>query len=288
MSLLSSSFQERLRNYRLTLLRGRGLVGGSRRAKRSGKSLEWSDFRPYSAGDELKRIDFKAYARLKKLYIKVYEEEEEGNFVLLLDRSRSMDFGEPGKLDWAKRITALLAFVILNQGERFIFRPFPLDGEKPLFLSTRGMFPYFEDYLLKLQPSGRFPLYDEFNNNLEGLPFKGGAFLISDLYFDGELSSYLKPLKQHSLTFTVLSVLSPQEVEPLEEGEVQLQDIEGEETLSYLFYEETIEKYQERLNLFLKNSGEEALKLGGKHLTLRSDMGEEGLLLDLLKAGLMT
>lgn len=287
MVLLSSSLQERLRGHRLTLLRGRGMVGGSRRAKRAGKSLEWSDFRPYSAGDELKRIDFKAYARLKKLYIKVYEEEEEGNFVLLLDRSRSMDFGEPGKLEWAKKILALLSFIILNQGERFVFLPLPLDGEKPLFLNTRGMFPYFEDYLWKLQPSGIFPANDEFRDHLDGLPFKGGAYLISDLYLDGEMSSYFRTLKLHSLAFTILGVLSPQELEPPAEGEVQLQDMEKEETLSYLFYDETIEKYRERLNLFLKRIGEEVVKLGGKHLILRSDLGEEGLLLTLLRAVVM-
>lgn len=287
MALLSTTLQERLRSYRISLLRGRGLVGGSRRTKRPGKSLEWSDFRSYSSGDEFKRVDFKAYARLKKLYVKVYEEEEEGNFVVIMDRSLSMNYGDPNKLQWAKKVTALLAFTILNQGERLIFFPLPLENEKPLLLNNRSMYSYFEDHLIKLQPIGKFPPDDEFKSIMENLPFKGGVFLLSDFYLEHELYSYLLSLKQHSLALTLLNLLSPQELEPEETGEVQLEDLEMGAKLTYLFYKDSIKAYQERLNLFIKKCGNETAKLGGKYLTLRSDLTEDNLILTLLKSRIL-
>src|SRR6186997_2199755 len=89
----------------------RGRMKGERRSKRKGQSVEFADFRNYVAGDDLRFIDWNTYARLEKLFLKMFMEEEDLHFYALIDASRSMEFGEPTKLRLAKQLAAALGFV---------------------------------------------------------------------------------------------------------------------------------------------------------------------------------
>src|SRR6266404_9134292 len=82
----------------------RGRMKGERRSKRKGQSVEFADFRNYVAGDDLRFIDWNTYARLDKLFLKMFLEEEDLHFYALLDASPSMAFGEPTKLHRAKQL----------------------------------------------------------------------------------------------------------------------------------------------------------------------------------------
>src|SRR5437016_8306202 len=86
----------------------RGRMKGERRSKRKGQSVEFADFRNYVPGDDLRFIDWNTYARLEKLFLKMFMEEEDLHFYDLIDASRSMDFGEPTKLHFAKQLAAAL------------------------------------------------------------------------------------------------------------------------------------------------------------------------------------
>src|SRR4026208_960673 len=76
----------------------RGRMKGERRSKRKGQSVEFADFRNYVPGDDLRFIDWNTYARLDRLFLKMFFEEEDLHFYALIDASQSMDFGEPTKL----------------------------------------------------------------------------------------------------------------------------------------------------------------------------------------------
>ncbi len=76
----------------------RGRMKGERRSKRKGQSVEFADFRSYVPGDDLRFIDWNTYARLDRLFLKMFLEEEDLHFYALIDASASMDFGEPTKL----------------------------------------------------------------------------------------------------------------------------------------------------------------------------------------------
>jgi uncharacterized protein (DUF58 family) len=89
----------------------RGRMKGERRSKRKGQSVEFADFRSYAPGDDLRTIDWNLYARLDKLIVKLFLEEEDLHFYVLIDASRSMDFGEPTKLEYAKQLAASLGFI---------------------------------------------------------------------------------------------------------------------------------------------------------------------------------
>src|SRR5262245_47083493 len=96
----------------------RGRMKGERRSKRKGQSVEFADFRAYVPGDDLRTIDWNLYARLDKLIVKLFLEEEDLHFYVLIDASRSMDFGEPTKLDYAKQLAAALGFIGLGRTDR--------------------------------------------------------------------------------------------------------------------------------------------------------------------------
>src|SRR5882762_4040510 len=86
----------------------RGRMKGERRSKRKGQSVEFADYRNYVAGDDLRFIDWNTYARLDKLFLKMFLEEEDLHFYALVDASPSMTFGEPSKLHYAKQLAAAL------------------------------------------------------------------------------------------------------------------------------------------------------------------------------------
>ena len=96
----------------------RGRMKGERRSKRKGQSVEFADFRQYVPGDDLRSLDWNLYARLDKLIIKLFLEEEDLHFFTLIDASLSMDFGQPTKLQYAKQLAAALGFVGLIRTDR--------------------------------------------------------------------------------------------------------------------------------------------------------------------------
>src|SRR5258708_25803129 len=90
-----------------------GRMKGERRSKRKGQSVEFADYRNYVKGDDLRFLDWNLYARLDRLFIRLFMEEEDLHFYVLIDNSLSMDFGKPTKLYYAKQVAAPLAFVCL-------------------------------------------------------------------------------------------------------------------------------------------------------------------------------
>ena len=98
--LFSESFLRKLE--RMSIMSRRTLSGqlqGQRRSPKRGQSVEFADFRPYVPGDDFRRIDWNAYGRLERFFIKLFIEEEDLTVHILVDVSRSMDWGQPNKPD---------------------------------------------------------------------------------------------------------------------------------------------------------------------------------------------
>src|SRR5215210_6051375 len=94
-----------------------GLKGGRRSVKR-GQSVEFADYRDYSLGDDLRQLDWNVYARLEKLFVKLFVEEEDVTVTFLVDASASMAAGRPPKLLFAKRAAAALGYIGLASEDR--------------------------------------------------------------------------------------------------------------------------------------------------------------------------
>src|SRR5438105_12414113 len=123
-ALLDGSFARRLE--RLQLVSRKRLSGqgqGDRGSRRKGSSLEFADYRHYVEGDDPARVDWNIYSRTDTLFVRLYEEEVVLNVHLLVDASRSMDWGEPSKLRYVRRLAAALAYVALNASNRLYVWP---------------------------------------------------------------------------------------------------------------------------------------------------------------------
>src|SRR6266850_3754962 len=101
-----------------------GRMKGERRSKKKGQSVEFADYRNYVIGDDLRFLDWNLFARLEKLFIRLFMEEEDLHFYVLIDNSLSMDFGNPTKMHYAKQVAAALAFVGLVNMDRVALEAF--------------------------------------------------------------------------------------------------------------------------------------------------------------------
>src|SRR6187549_2730773 len=88
-----------------------GKLKGERRSKRRGQSVEFADYRNYVIGDDLRFIDWNIYARLDKLFLKLFLEEEDLSLYVLVDVSKSCDYGDPHKAMYMKKVAAALGYI---------------------------------------------------------------------------------------------------------------------------------------------------------------------------------
>src|SRR5437870_11432289 len=101
-----------------------GRMKGERRSKKKGQSVEFADYRNYVKGDDLRFLDWNLYARLDRLFLRLFMEEEDLHFYVLVDNSLSMAFGTPTKLHYAKQVAAALGFIGLINLDRVMVEAF--------------------------------------------------------------------------------------------------------------------------------------------------------------------
>src|SRR5437016_9468911 len=154
--LLDSQFLARLEQLELVSRKiFLGRMKGERRSKRKGQSVEFADSRNYVVGDDLRFLDWNLYARLDRLFLRLFMEEEDLHFYILLDNSLSMDFGSPSKLRYAKQVAAALGFVGLVNMDRVVIEAFNerLTQTMPAARGRRSLWRLI-DFLQKVEPAG--------------------------------------------------------------------------------------------------------------------------------------
>ena len=163
----------------------RGRMKGERRSPRKGQSVEFADFRNYVPGDDLRFVDWNTYARLEKLFLKMFLEEEDLHFYALIDASTSMDFGEPTKLRYALQLAAALGFIGLVRGDRVKIEtlggaPSGSAGQaSPMFRGRRSLWRML-DHLDTIQPGQDCSLAEGIKSFCLRNSGKGIVVLISD------------------------------------------------------------------------------------------------------------
>src|SRR6267143_3318198 len=154
--LLSSEFMARLDQ--LDVMSRKLLAGkmkGERRSKRRGQSVEFADYRNYVIGDDLRFIDWNIYARLDRLFLKLFLEEEDLAVHILVDVSKSCDFGDPNKAMYMKKVAAALGYIGLVNYNRVSISAIA-DGvvADTGGLSGRPRVVHMIDFIVKLKPQG--------------------------------------------------------------------------------------------------------------------------------------
>jgi uncharacterized protein (DUF58 family) len=249
----SSGFLTQLE--RLTFISRRtraGRVKGERKSPRRGSSVEFADYRHYEVGDDLRYVDWNAFGRLNRLYLKLFMDEEDLCVHLLVDGSASMDFGRPTKFACGVRLAAALAFVGFVNLERVavaVFRDRLSEG----WLPTRGRNQYLqlEDFLGGLTAAGPTRLNDALQQYALRAKDAGVAIVVSDFLDPGGYEDGLRALMERRFDIHVIHVLSAEELHPPFGGDLELVDAESGEVRQVTVDAEALRAYERQLGAFL-------------------------------------
>ena len=249
-----------------------GLKGGRRSVKR-GQSVEFADFRDYALGDDLRQLDWNVLARLEKLFVKLFIEEEDVTITLLLDGSASMASGRPDKLQFAKRAAAALGYIGLASedkvavsvlGGRTARRRTALRGSGRVFrLLTE---------LSAIEPAdGPTDLVAAARHAAAQLSGRGVVILLSDL-LDPAADRVIRELASTRSELIVLHVLSPQELDPPLEGDLRLVDVETGDNLDVTADLATIDAYRTRLAAWKEGFAQLAARREATYVDLSTEV----------------
>jgi uncharacterized protein (DUF58 family) len=226
----------------------RGGMKGVRRSSKRGQSVEFADYRDYTLGDDLRSLDWNVYARLERLFIKLFIEEEDVTVHVLLDASGSMDGGQPDKLLFGKRAAAALAYVGLASYDRVSLAV--LQGRAarrfPAVRGTDRIFRVLADLSGVRAASGATDLAAAARHYAAQLTQRGPLILISDL-FDANAERAIAELAGTRCQLAVLHTLSPDELDPPLEGELRLVDRETGGSVDVTADLATLDDYRSRL-----------------------------------------
>lgn len=245
-------------------------MSGVRKSSAKGSSVEFSDFREYMLGDDIRRIDWNAYGRTDKLYIKQFMEEKEGIFQIFIDTSLSMCFGEKPKSNMALQIAGALAYIVLNNLDRIY-----INEMKENFL-TKGKgvtgtaaFSHVLNELSRISFDGKTTL----NKTILSRPVQVGgvSIIISDFLDEGGIEEAMKYLAYRKQTIVLIQVLAKEEIDIDYEGTVNIQDMETGERVKITMSNATIKRYKEQLSDMQTNLQRLARKYGAKYVSIRSD-----------------
>ena len=258
---------------------------GPRRSPRLGMSVEFSDFRNYTPGDDYRRIDWNAYARLERLFLRLYRAEENLTISLLLDTSRSLAWGQPSKFDLARQVAGALAYVALVNGDRVGVAALGDDLLAHLPpVSDRGQVWRVWDFLEQLQTLGGTDLGKALSSAAARYSRRPGlSVLVSDLLTDSDWRAGLRALRAARQEVVLLQVLAPEELDPEIMGHWQLVDDEDGSSLEVTLTARTLEEYRDRLSAYTREVASFSHGQGISFVQLPSNLSIEDAVLRLLR-----
>jgi uncharacterized protein (DUF58 family) len=260
-----------------------GRAMGQWRSRSTGSSIEFSDYRTYAPGDDFRRIDWNAYARLERLFLRLYRAEENLGVALLLDTSASMAWGNPPKSKLATQLAAALSFIALRADDRVELAACRAGGVADRILSLTGqasIWPLWH-YLERLSCSGTTDLdasIAAFGAQLRGA---GLAIVISDLLSPAGYQHGIDALLGHRQDVVLVHVLAPDEIDPPADlmGEWWLLDGEDTEALDATITPSVVRAYRDVLAAYTREAADFCRRRGVSYMLLRSDVKLEDVLL---------
>lgn len=279
----------------LTLVASRvraGAIKGERRSSRRGSSVEFADYRNYTPGDDLRRLDWNIYARLERPFIKLLEEEEDLAVHILLDGSQSMDWGEGEmhKFSYARRLTAGLGAVALASGDVLSIGLLQRGTVPVEFGPARGQasLPRLFGFLEGLESRG------ETNLNLSLREYSirprraGLVILISDLFTPDGYEAGLRQLLGRGQEAALIHVLAPDELDPPLAGDLQLVDVETNHAQDVSLDGGVRERYRLRARAWIQATQLDCRRQGIRYLEATTSLPwDQVLLLEMRRAGIV-
>lgn len=269
---LTKEYLAKLATVSMTLKQKLSVNGysGARRSVAKGSSLEFSDYRNYVAGDDLRRVDWNNFARFGKLYLKLFFEEKQGAIHIFLDVSGSMQ--QDGKFLTAKKMAASFAYLGLQGGDNVnLFLWGNRMVAKKQNIMQKARFLELVSFLDEQVPSGDTHFYDAIKTC--GNLGRGISVVISDFMTDSKIEQALAVLQQKRQDVILLQVLSAEEEHPKGGQAVRLTDAETKQTLDVeltgdvlALYQKALQKHRSALAEYCKKRG-----MGFYHMTEQQD-----------------
>ena len=241
----------------------RGRMKGERRSRRKGQSVEFADFRAYVSGDDLRFIDWNLYARLDRLFLKLFLEEEDLHVFVVLDNSRSMEFGEPTKLRFSQQLAAALGFVALCRSDRVQIASLT-SGRSGSLAPLRGRHSIWRllSQLQDIQVEDDADLYRGIRDFSMRCPGRGIVVVISDLLEKNGFEPAFKHLIARDMDTYVVHLLAAEEVRPELTGDLKLLDSEDHDATDISISRVILDRYDQTVRSFLARAREYCVKRG--------------------------
>lgn len=247
-------------------------LSGARKSSAKGSSLEFSDYRDYTAGDDLRRIDWSAYARFNRLFIKLFMEEKQADINIYLDCSTSMGFYEE-KAYYSKMIALCIAYISIKNTDRVnIFCIGENIYKKKVKLSSSNRFPEIMDFIDNIEYKGKTNISGALKEAVSLTAKRGISFVISDFFSDDGYEAAFKALQFKNQSVIFIQVLSKEETNPSIRGALRLLDCENNSEKSLEINESIITEYKNVLGEFQRQIKEYCTKRGGEFFSFTPEI----------------
>lgn len=276
--LFDSSFFEQLNRFQIMMKQKNRLgMSGERKSNAKGSSVEFSDFREYMLGDDIRRIDWNAYGRMDKLFVKLFMEEKEGVFYVLSDCSKSMDFGQLNKSVAARRIGAAFSYMILHNMDRLYLGSIE-ERQVKLTKAMTGQ-QSFHKVLTEIE-NYNYNGETHLTEAIKKVPFhgKGMTVILSDFYEEGGIEELLKYLRFQKQEVVLIQVLASEEIEIEAEGTVSMIDSETEEKEKVTISTKILREYKNKLEQFQKELERVSKKYEAAYMKVQSGESLQGIM----------
>ncbi|WP_124726607.1 DUF58 domain-containing protein [Staphylospora marina] len=279
------AFLARLERLRLVVRRPvKGTQVGERRSLFSGSSQEFSDFRPYSPGDDIRRVDWTAYARFRKWFLKIYVDERETDVHLWLDISRSMSWDAEHKARRALELAGALGYLALGAGDRLRVHAFarrveavspPFSGKK----SAPRLFSFLSS--LSFDKDGDPDGAEDDAGYL--LRRRGISIIISDGFTPSGGRSLADSLRRNGQEVHMILLFSGEEREPSLSGDLRLIDCETGDRREITVNSHVLRLYRETFRHHVEELSDWCRRRGIVLLPVSAEMTLEETVLDLFR-----
>jgi uncharacterized protein (DUF58 family) len=260
-----------------------GLAAGQWRSRASGSSVEFSDYRTYTPGDEFRRIDWNAYARLERLFVRLYRAEEDLSLAVILDASASMAWGKPSKGRLAAQLAGALAFIALQSGDRVEVSTCREAGVVQRLPALRGEAAVWSAWRLleRLEFVGATDLNASLSASARYLRGSGLTVVVSDLFSPTGYQQGIDALLGRRQDVLLIHVLAPDEMQPPDDllGEWRLLDSEPLPSLQATITPGVLRAYRRLLDGFRREAADFCRRRGVSYLPMRSDANLQDVML---------
>jgi uncharacterized protein (DUF58 family) len=286
MPLFDETTLSRLRRLRLAGRRvQRGGARGERLSRQFGAGQEFGAHRPYTRGDDLRRVDWNVYGRLGQLFLKLFEQPGQLRVLLAADDSPTMDFGRHNKWLAARRVLAAVGLIALESSEQVLLTR--LSAPQPVSFDGAGearLLQLLEDMPVApaVEAGGLGPLRGLFERRGRD----SVLVLASDFQEPERLIALLRDARRCGVRAVGVSVAAHEELNPEFEGFSRIQAVGGGDTRLRVD-ERVLRAYREELKLFREGVGRAVRAAGAAYIEVDSADPVEPLFVELMRAGVL-